>query len=180
MSIKAKQVAGVTTLVVAIVAILSAYHLSTLSAFLLEETASRAGGWTTELGWGILNAEAAVRRALELAQDTIPPSTSRRGIRSRRAGRVFTLRWRGRDLAPPGIRPVVLMWWTAFRAVLRINGAEDVRMPAHELGVHVPGDVAERARAALLEQQRQEVDLEEDVAQLVEQLRVVAAVGRVG
>ena len=46
-----------------------------------------------------------MRRALELAQDTIPPSTSRRGIRSRRAGRVFTLRWRGRDQAPPGIRP---------------------------------------------------------------------------
>ena len=42
MSIKAKQVAGVTTLVVLVVAILSAYHLSTLSAFLLEETASRA------------------------------------------------------------------------------------------------------------------------------------------
>jgi len=72
---------------------------------LMKETASRAGGWTTELGWGILNAEGAVRRALELAQDTIPPSTSRRGIRSRRVGRVFTLRWRGRDLAPPGIRP---------------------------------------------------------------------------
>ena len=42
MSIKAKQVAGVTMLVVVIVAILSAYHLSTLSAFLLDETSSRA------------------------------------------------------------------------------------------------------------------------------------------
>jgi signal transduction histidine kinase len=42
LSIKAKQVAGVTTLVVAIVAILSGYHLSTLSRFLLEETAARA------------------------------------------------------------------------------------------------------------------------------------------
>ena len=41
MSIKAKQVAGVTTLVVAVVLVLSAYHLSTLSAFLLDETASR-------------------------------------------------------------------------------------------------------------------------------------------
>jgi signal transduction histidine kinase len=41
-SIKAKQVAGVTALVVAIVAILSGYHLSALSRFLLEETASRA------------------------------------------------------------------------------------------------------------------------------------------
>ncbi len=42
MTIKAKQVAGVTTLVVAVVAILSAYHLSALSAFLLKETESRA------------------------------------------------------------------------------------------------------------------------------------------
>jgi signal transduction histidine kinase/PAS domain-containing protein len=42
LSIKAKQVAGVTTLVVAIVAVLSGYHMSTLSRFLLEETASRA------------------------------------------------------------------------------------------------------------------------------------------
>jgi signal transduction histidine kinase len=42
LSIKAKQVAGVTTLVVAIVAVLSGYHLSALSRFLLEETASRA------------------------------------------------------------------------------------------------------------------------------------------
>jgi signal transduction histidine kinase len=42
LSIKAKQVAGVTTLVVAVVLVLSAYQLSTLSALLLDETASRA------------------------------------------------------------------------------------------------------------------------------------------
>ena len=42
MSIKAKQVAGVTTLVVAVVAILSGYYLSSLSHVLLVETASRA------------------------------------------------------------------------------------------------------------------------------------------
>ena len=42
MSIKAKQVAGVTTLVVVVVAILSGYHLVTLSRFLLQESASRA------------------------------------------------------------------------------------------------------------------------------------------
>lgn len=72
---------------------------------LMKETASRKRGWTNDLGWGILNAEAAVRRALELAQDTVQPRTTRRGSRSRRAGRRFTLRWRGRDAAPAGIRP---------------------------------------------------------------------------
>lgn len=41
MSIKAKQVAAVTTLVVAIVAILSVYHLATLARMRLEETALR-------------------------------------------------------------------------------------------------------------------------------------------
>ena len=41
MSIKAKQVAGVTTLVLVIVAILSAYHLATLARLSLEETALR-------------------------------------------------------------------------------------------------------------------------------------------
>ena len=41
MSIKAKQVAGVTSLVVAIVAIMSAYHLATLARMSLEETQLR-------------------------------------------------------------------------------------------------------------------------------------------
>ncbi len=41
MSIKAKQVAGVTTLVVVVVAVLSAYHMAALARLSLEETASR-------------------------------------------------------------------------------------------------------------------------------------------
>ena len=44
--------------------------------------------------------------------------------------------------------------------------------------MHVVGDLGQRARAALLEQQREEVDLEEHVAELVEQLGVVAVLGR--
>ena len=45
---------------------------------------------------------------------------------------------------------------------------------------HVLGHVGQATRRALLEQQRQEVDLEEHVAELVEELAVVAALGRVG
>ena len=52
--------------------------------------------------------------------------------------------------------------------------AEDVRVAADELLAAVLGDLREVAGAALLQQQRQEVDLEEDVAELVEQLGVVA------
>jgi hypothetical protein len=55
-----------------------------------------------------------------------------------------------------------------------------MRVAAHELLVDVVGDVGERSRSALLEQQRQEVHLEEDVAELVEQLGVVAVVSGLG
>jgi signal transduction histidine kinase len=59
MSIKAKQVAGVTTLVVAIVAVLSAYHVATLVRRSLEETALR----------GEMLANAVFQRAREV----VPP-----------------------------------------------------------------------------------------------------------
>jgi serine protease len=100
-SMAAPQVAGA----VALVRSANPKLRHTIVVRVMKETASRSGGWTTELGWGIVNAEAAVRRALELAQDTLPPRTSRRGGRSRRVGRRFTLRWRGKDVAPAGIRP---------------------------------------------------------------------------
>ena len=53
-------------------------------------------------------------------------------------------------------------------------------MTADQLLGHVPRHRGEVAGAALLEQQRQEVDLEEDVAELVEQLGVIAALRRIG
>ena len=58
--------------------------------------------------------------------------------------------------------------------------AEHVRMAADQLVGHMLGDLGERAGPALLEQQREEVDLEQDVAELVDQLGVVATVGGVG
>jgi signal transduction histidine kinase len=65
MSIKAKQVAGVTTLVVVIVAILSAYHLATLARLRLQETALR----------GQMLASAVFQRAREVVP---PPGTDLR------------------------------------------------------------------------------------------------------
>ena len=53
-----------------------------------------------------------------------------------------------------------------------------MRVAADQLLGAVLGDRRQVAGAALLEQQREEVDLEEHVAELVEQLRVVAARGR--
>ncbi len=58
----------------------------------------------------------------------------------------------------------------------RLDVAEDMRVAANELRVHAARHLLEIARArARQEQERQEVDLEEQVAELVEQLRVVAA-----
>jgi hypothetical protein len=48
-----------------------------------------------------------------------------------------------------------------------------VRVAADELLVDTPGDRLERAGAALLEQQRQKVGLEQEVAELVLELGVV-------
>ncbi len=62
MSIKAKQVAGVTTLVVFVVAILSAYHLATLAQLNLAETASR----------GEMLAQAIFQRAREVVANATP------------------------------------------------------------------------------------------------------------
>ena len=68
MSIKAKQVAGVTTLVVAIVAILSAYHLATLARMSLEETPLRG--------------EMLARAVFQRAREVVPPPRRRSGDRA--------------------------------------------------------------------------------------------------
>src|SRR6266550_2208617 len=57
---------------------------------------------------------------------------------------------------------------------LRLDVAEHVRMPADELLVDQPSSLREVALALFLEQKREEVDLEEQIAELVEQLLVIA------
>ena len=100
-SMAAPQVTGAVALVRA-----ANLRLSNLSVIrLLKSTALRSGGWTNDLGWGIVDAGAAVRGALELARDTVAPKAFPRGGRKRRVGRHFRLRWRGRDSAGPGVHP---------------------------------------------------------------------------
>src|SRR5260221_4171126 len=75
MSIKSRQVAGVTSLVVCIVAALSAYHLSTLARLSLQETAAR----------GELLRQAIFQRAREVVPGAADPYAALRddgGIRS--------------------------------------------------------------------------------------------------
>jgi hypothetical protein len=55
-----------------------------------------------------------------------------------------------------------------------------VWVPAHELRVDAARDLREIAGSALRQQKREEVDLEEQVAELVDQLRVVGRERGVG
>src|SRR6476661_2820851 len=74
MSIKSRQVAGVTTLVVVIVSALSSYHLATLARIGLQESAAR----------GELLRQAILQRALEVPLGNDPYKALREdgGIRS--------------------------------------------------------------------------------------------------
>jgi len=70
---------------------------------ILKLTASRPPGssWNADLGWGILNAGAAVTAATGV--DRTAPRSSLRAPRRVRGRRSFVLRWTGEDPAPPGL-----------------------------------------------------------------------------
>ena len=55
-----------------------------------------------------------------------------------------------------------------------------MRVAADQFLAAVIGDLAKIADAALLKQQREKIDLEEHVAELIDERRVIARVGGVG
>ena len=67
-----------------------------------------------------------------------------------------------------------------LRGALHLDLAEYVRVATDQLLPAGVGHGGQVAGAALLHEQREEVDLEEDVTELVEERRVIAGVGRVG
>ena len=76
------------------------------------------------------------------------------------------------------------MIWSQFRRTsaggLGLDVAEHVRVAADQLVGDIAGDLREIAGASLLEQQRQEMHLEQHVAELVDHLGVVTTLGGVG
>jgi serine protease len=100
-SMAAPQVAGAVALVRAANPRLSAASVIRL----VKLNASGHGRWNGDTGWGILDAGAAVSAARALISDTVAPASRRKGRRSRATKRTFSLRWRGRDLAGPGVTP---------------------------------------------------------------------------
>ncbi|HEX2086941.1 MAG TPA: S8 family serine peptidase [Solirubrobacteraceae bacterium] len=85
---------------------------------LLKETARRppGTGWSPELGWGIVDARAAVDRARQLDR-TAPTSRLRAPRRTRR--RTLTLRWSGEDVSPPGVEASGIARYQVWRSVGR-------------------------------------------------------------
>jgi hypothetical protein len=83
---------------------------------LLKETARRppGAGWSPELGWGIVDGAAAVRRAAQLDRRA-PSSRLRAPARVRR--RSVTLRWRGADTAPPAVAVAGIARYEVWRSV---------------------------------------------------------------
>ncbi|MDX6668106.1 MAG: serine protease [Solirubrobacteraceae bacterium] len=81
---------------------------------LIKQTGRRpGGGWTSELGWGILDGGAAVVAARSL--DRRAP-TSRLSAPSRSTKRAITLRWTGRDTAAPGVAVAGIRYFDVYAA----------------------------------------------------------------
>ena len=110
-SMAAPQVSGIAALVATVNPDLRASTIVRL----LKETATRAhSGWEPELGWGIVNAGAAVERARGI--DRRPPRSKARGPKRLRSRTTFTLTWTGKDLAPPGIVVAGIRRYHVYRA----------------------------------------------------------------
>jgi subtilisin family serine protease len=86
---------------------------------LLKQTASRPAGtgWTPDLGWGIVNAGAALTAARTV--DRRPPSSQLRGPRHVRVARSVTLRFSGDDTAAPGVVASGIDHYEIFRSTNR-------------------------------------------------------------
>jgi subtilisin family serine protease len=83
---------------------------------LIKRTARRppGTGWTPELGWGVLDADAAMQAARKL--DRTPP-TSRLVLAAPVGGGSAALRWRGQDAAPSGVRASGVARYEVWRTV---------------------------------------------------------------
>ena len=106
----------------------------------LKETATRpaASGWSPELGWGVVNAAAAVDAVRAI--DRIPPQSNLTGRTRVRRARAFTVRWSGEDVAPAGLQPSGIDFYEVYRSANRRPYRRIKRTRATRLKVRVnPG-----------------------------------------
>jgi hypothetical protein len=85
----------------------------------LKDTASRpaGSGWSPELGWGILNAGAALAAVRTI--DRRPPVSKLRGPSLVRQPRVVKLIWSGRDRAPAKLTASGIAYYEVYRSTNR-------------------------------------------------------------
>jgi serine protease len=69
---------------------------------ILKATARRSGGWTPDLGWGILDAGGALTTAA--AADRRAPSSKVARLPARTTRGALIVRWTSADTSPPGVR----------------------------------------------------------------------------
>jgi serine protease len=82
---------------------------------LIKETARRpAGTWTPDLGWGILDAGAALTRAASI--DRRPPASRVKLLPAFTRRPTITVRWSAADKAPAGVRASGLARFELWRA----------------------------------------------------------------
>ena len=85
----------------------------------LKESASRpaGSGWSPELGWGIVNATAAIGAVRAI--DRRAPQSQASGRTRIRGARSFTLRWTGQDGAPAGVAASGVAVYEVYRSTNR-------------------------------------------------------------
>ena len=85
----------------------------------LKQSASRpaGSGWNADLGWGIVNAAAAVSAVRAI--DRRAPQSRLTGRTRIRAARAFTLRWSGRDPTPSGLSSSGVAAYEVYRSANR-------------------------------------------------------------
>ena len=85
----------------------------------LKETAARpaGSGWNADLGWGIVNAAAAMGAVQAI--DRRPPESTLTGRKRVRKARSVTLKWTGADNAPTGLTPSGVDIYEVFRSANR-------------------------------------------------------------
>ncbi|MFP5362876.1 MAG: S8 family serine peptidase [Thermoleophilia bacterium] len=106
----------------------------------LKQSASRpaGSGWNADLGWGIVDAAAAVEAVRAI--DRRPPASKLRGRKRIRAARAFTLRWSGEDPAPAGLNSSGVAVYEVYRSANRRPYRRIKRTRATRLKVRVkPG-----------------------------------------
>jgi len=106
----------------------------------LKQTATRpaGSGWSADLGWGILDAGAAINAVRSV--DRRPPESKLTGRTRVRGARAFTLRWSGRDRATAGLQPSGVAGYEVYRSANRRPYKRIKRTPVTRLKVAVsPG-----------------------------------------